>query len=522
MAEPDVRTRTFARRLRTLAARPFHRLAKLLHPLAKLLRRAVGRLARLVPRPLRTRLAHLAPRLVPRSVRARATVAATAVVALALGLASVALMAMVHSYLLRRADDDASQQALSVARMAADGTLPTVLPIHGADFVTVVNANGQVVTFNQGLVGRPPGGGPFHRPAPPDVPLPPGAAAPSGAQVVGPGARILPFGPYRQRVVQTTTDGPGGRFTVYAGTSMRDIDAAFDVTAAALAVGVPLMLLTVALVTWRVTGRALRPVEAIRAEFAEITGQDLHRRVPVPRTDDEVARLALTVNTTLDRLEDAGTRQRRFIADASHELRSPITVLRTQLEVALAHPAAADWPELVRDALQDTVRLQDLAADLLLLARLDAADPVATEPLDLAALVTGTLAARGPERIPVTTDLAPGTTVRGNRNRLTRLLTNLLDNAQRYADRQVEVRLEQVGRTAVLEVRDDGPGIPADDRERVFERFTRLDDARSRELGGAGLGLAIARDLAAHHGGTLTAEPAARGARLVARLPLAD
>lgn len=463
-----------------------------------------------------------AARLVPRSVRARATLAATTTVALALGAASVALMAMLHSYLLSRADDDATQQATGIAKMAAAGRLPPVLPVRGADFVKVVDENGQVVAFSQGLLGPPredirevEG-----RDAPP---LPP-PQPPDG----------LEDGEYRQRVVQATVVGPVGRYTVYAATSLRDIDAAFRATALSLVVGVPLLLLTVALVTWRVAGRALQPVEAIRAEFAEITEHDLHRRVPVPHTDDEVARLAATVNATLDRLEDAGTRQRRFIADASHELRSPITVLRTQLEVALAHPGSAPWPELVQEALEDTVRLQDLAADLLLLARLDAAEPVATEPLDLARLCADTLIVRGPERVPVTADLTPGTTVEGSRTRLARLLTNLLDNAQRYADRRIEVRVRTVGRTAVLEVVDDGPGIPAEDRERVFERFTRLDDARSRELGGAGLGLAIARDLAAHHGGTLTAEApgapgstgtatgttTATGARLALRLPL--
>jgi signal transduction histidine kinase len=334
-----------------------------------------------------------------------------------------------------------------------------------------------------------------------------------------------PFGvEHRQRVVAATTESPGGGpLTVYAGTSLRDADAADDIAATTLAVGVPLLLLTVAAVTWRVTGRALRPVEAIRAEVAEITGHDLHRRVPVPRTGDEIARLAVTVNATLDRLEAAGIRQRRFIADASHELRSPITVLRTQLEVAMAHPDPALWPDLVSDALEDTVRLQHLAADLLLLARLDAADPVPTEPVDLADLCEEALASRTADRVPVRSTLASGGTVIGSRAWLTRLLTNLVDNAQRHADEWVEVsvRVDEVRQVAVLEVLDDGPGIRPDDRERVFERFTRLDDARSRDLGGAGLGLAIARDIAAHHDGTLTVASDPDGARLVATIPLA-
>ncbi|MEV4560005.1 HAMP domain-containing sensor histidine kinase [Kitasatospora sp. NPDC049285] len=453
-------------------------------------------------------------RLVPRSVRARATFAATAVVALALGGTAFALLAVLHANLVRNAQDAAFQQASDVAELAGRQHLPPLLPARGADFIRVIDAKGRLIATTPDLI-KPPGPDAVPQPVPFKQPVP-----------VKPGIPVAKLADqdHRQRVVTTTVTGPDGQLTVYAGTSLRDADAAGQTAATGLAVAVPLLILTIAVVTWRVTGRALRPVEAIRAEVAEITGHDLHRRVPVPHTGDEVAHLAVTVNATLDRLEDAGLRQRRFIADASHELRSPIAVLRTQLEVALAHPDPDLWPELLADALQDTVRLQDLAADLLLLARLDAADPVATELLDLDVLFADTLAARGPDRIPVHAELAPGIRVVGNRTWLSRLLTNLVDNAQRYADRRIEVRLTaQRGVTgAVLEVCDDGPGIPLADRERVFERFTRLDDARSRELGGAGLGLAIARDLAGHHGGTLAAEDTPHGARLVARLPLAE
>lgn len=282
----------------------------------------------------------------------------------------------------------------------------------------------------------------------------------------------------------------------------------------------PLLLATVALVTWRVTGHALRPVEEIRAEVAAISDRDLHRRVPVPATRDEVARLAETMNATLDRLEASGIRQRQFIADASHELRSPITVLRTQLEVALAVRDPELWPELIGGALEDIERLQHLAADLLLLARIDAAQPVAAVPLDLTALVREAVEGRLGDRVPVGVDLEADVEVTASALWLGRVVTNLVDNAQRYADRSVGVTLRTTARGAVLEVVDDGPGIPAADRERIFERFTRLDDSRSRDHGGAGLGLAIARDLSTHHGGTLTAEDCAGGARLVLRLPL--
>ncbi|MEV7120408.1 sensor histidine kinase [Kitasatospora griseola] len=474
-------------------------------------------------------------RLLPRSVRARATFAATAVVTLALGGSSAALLAVLHANLLRTARDSAVEQAGKVVELASREHLPSVLAPHGGSSVWVLDAKGKLVALTPDLLARPAAAPPLPKPPLPNPSLPnPSGPNPPGPSAPGPDRSLLQLPPEerplvvgarlhdrRQQVITMSVSGPDGPLTVHAAASLRDVEAAGDTTGTALAVGVPVLVLLVAAVTWRVTGRALRPVEAIRAEVAEITGHDLHRRVPVPHTGDEVARLAVTVNATLDRLEDAGLRQRRFIADASHELRSPIAVLRTQLEVALAHPDPELWPELLADALEDTVRLQDLAADLLLLARLDAADPVAVELLDLAALFAAALAARTADRVPVTAELADGAEVLGNRTWLTRLLTNLVDNAQRYAADRVEVRLTVRGPDAVLEVCDDGPGIPAADRERVFERFTRLDDARSRELGGAGLGLAIARDLAGHHGGTLAAEPARTGARLVARLPLA-
>nr|QIZ01802.1 HAMP domain-containing protein [Streptomyces sp. S1D4-11] len=414
---------------------------------------------------------------------------------------------MLHADLQRNANDAATAQADTVGQLAAEGKLPDLLPLtHGADFIQVVDSSGRVVAASQNLVGRP---------AVADLRPHEGRlrATWSGE----------PFGEgHRQRIVAVTAQTPGGAVTVYAGTSLRDADAADEITKVALGIGTPLLLATVALVTWWVTGRALRPVEAIRSEVAEITGRALHRRVPVPAAQDEVARLARTMNATLDRLEDAVVRQRRFIADASHELRSPITVLRTQLEVALAHPDPALWPDLVSDALEDTVRLQDLASDLLLLARLDAAEPVSRVPLDMAELCRTTVAARHGDRLPIDTRLQPGLTVEGNRGWLARLLTNLLDNAQRHADRRIELTLhtDQDARLAVLEVTDDGPGIPDADRERIFERFTRLDDARSRDLGGAGLGLAIARDIAHQHQGTLRVEPHPYGAGIVARLPL--
>jgi signal transduction histidine kinase len=325
---------------------------------------------------------------------------------------------------------------------------------------------------------------------------------------------------YSFAAVQGTTYD-GHTYTVYAGVSLEEEQATLDQVTKSLLTGLPLLLAVVAAVTWLVTRHALRPVEGIRTEMAEITGSgDLSRRVPEPRSGDEIARLARTTNQTLAALESSVERQHRFIADASHELRSPIANLRTQLEVADAHPELLDTHDLV----QDVVRLQHLATDLLLLARLDAGESPAHARVDLADLIREEVAARA-----ATDRFAPAVTlegeslaVTGSRTQLVRVLANLLDNAQRHATGAVLVTAVVEGDDIVLTVADDGPGVAPEDRELVFERFVRLDEARSRDAGGAGLGLAIARDVVLRHGGSLTVggDPG-EGAVFRARLPRA-
>ncbi|NLU74867.1 HAMP domain-containing histidine kinase [Streptomyces sp. HNM0575] len=308
--------------------------------------------------------------------------------------------------------------------------------------------------------------------------------------------------------------------TVYAGASLRDQQEAVSSVTQAMLIGLPALLVVVGGVTWLVTRRALRPVESIRGEMAGIMASaDLSRRVPEPHARDEVARLARTTNDTLAALESSVERQRRFVADVSHELRSPIASLRTQLEVGAAHPDLLD----VDGAVQDTVRLQQLATDLLLLARLDAGERPGEGRVSLGALVREELAQQqDPSAHPVRLGTMADGEVTGSRAQLARVVVNLLQNAQRHAATEVRASVREVrqdGRPWVeLEVDDDGPGVPEAERERIFERFVRLDDARSRDEGGAGLGLAIARDVAERHGGTLTV-PA--GSRFVLRLPAA-
>ncbi|WP_335972830.1 sensor histidine kinase [Streptomyces sp. CA2R106] len=268
---------------------------------------------------------------------------------------------------------------------------------------------------------------------------------------------------------------------------------------------------------------ALRPVEAIRALTASVSADDPRERVTVPATGHEITALATTINTTLQRLDTAAARQRRFVADAAHELRSPLTSLLASLEVALAYPERTDWPTAVTTAARQTRRLQALAEDLLLLARSDAQAPeTAPRAVDLSAL-----AAKLAEQysltgstLILTCDSTGPAPVDGNPGELERLLRNLIDNAVRHAARRIEITVRTEGTWAVLTVGDDGPGVPVEDAERIFERFVRLDDARSRAHGGSGLGLAIARDLAHRHGGTLTLAPRTPGACFRLRLAL--
>ncbi|MET9271431.1 HAMP domain-containing sensor histidine kinase [Kribbella sp. NPDC003557] len=277
----------------------------------------------------------------------------------------------------------------------------------------------------------------------------------------------------------------------------------------------PLAVLLIMVGTYVGTRLALRPVDRMRARAAAISQRNLHERLPIPATGDAVARLATTLNDTLARLEAAAEQQRGFVADAAHELRSPIATLRTTLEVAGEHPDRADWPQVNSTAVEEIHRLQQLADDLLLMARLDADASSTLQPVDLAELARRQVARRIDEGPGLHFESAQSAMVNGDPRQLERLLRNLLDNAVRHARTSVTVRIEQGPEHVVLHVDDDGPGIPPADRERVFERFTRLDEARTRDAGGAGLGLAIAREIAHRHHSTLTAaEPPTGGARL--------
>ncbi|MFI1035750.1 sensor histidine kinase [Streptomyces sp. NPDC020951] len=446
-----------------------------------------------------------------RSVRARATLGASLVVAVALLAAGAAVLLSLRSNLIDQADTQAERVARTVAGQLSVGTAYDELTSLDDDDrpVQIVDAAGRPVAASEDLerisgAATPESG---------DDDLEPGEIEEETRFSDGTATVDGDTADHRFAAV-AVRDPQKGLLTVYAGAPLSAEQSAVRTALTVMLIGFPLLLAVVAGVTWLVTRRALRPVEGIRREMAAITASaDLARRVPEPDTHDEVARLARTTNETLAALESSVERGRRFVADASHELRSPIASLRTQLEVGAAHPGLLD----VAGAVEDTVRLQRLAADLLLLARLDAGEGPTDGRVDLAALAREEAAGRP----GVTVDAEP-VEVAGSRGQLGRVLANLLDNARRHARSAVGVRVRRVGERAVVEIADDGDGVPEADRERIFERFVRLDDARSRDDGGAGLGLAIARDVAVRHGGTLTVrETPAGGALFELRLPIA-
>jgi len=290
-----------------------------------------------------------------------------------------------------------------------------------------------------------------------------------------------------------------------------------------LAVALPVLCAIVAALTWAMVGRALRPVETIRRSVDEISSGALHRRVPeTPDAGgDEIARLSHTMNRMLDRLEAAQEKQRRFTSDASHELRSPVAAIRQHAEVALAHPERTNVPELATTVLNENLRVQQLVEDLLILARADEHSlRLANEPLDLDDLVFAEA-----QKLRQTTTLRVDTTavsagrILGDIAGLRRVLANLGHNAARHASSTITFSLADTPAGVQLLVDDDGPGIPAAERERVLQRFVRLESARERDAGGSGLGLAIVAELISAHNGTLKVESNPRRSTPAINLP---
>ncbi len=444
------------------------------------------------------------------SARFRITSVTTVVVAVVLAATAVAVVLGQRRALTDAVDARVRQRAGDVVALLDGGTVPAALNVGERDgeLVQLVTPGGDVVAAGTNLHGAPPVAGP-----------PPRGERQELRTVVGLAVDREPF-----RLLSRSVDAAGKRYVLHVGEDLDDVGESVSALVASLAVVFPVVLGVVAVIVWLVVGRALRPVEEIRAEVADIGGAEPDRRVPDPGTDDEIGRLARTMNAMLDRVADARRRQERFAADAAHELRSPLTAMRSELEVDLAHPGG-DPVATCGSALEEVVRMQRLVEDLLRLARSDAGgeDVAAHEDVDLDEIVLGEAdAVRSRGGLTVDTRGVSGAQVRGDAEHLRRAVRNVLDNAARHAASRVSLSLIETEGGVELAVADDGPGVPAGAHDLVFERFARADEARDRDGGGAGLGLAIARDVVTRHGGTIALDPSANGgARFVIRLPLA-
>ena len=436
------------------------------------------------------------------TIRAITTIVATIVVAIALTVGAIALVAAAQRTMVDEVTEAAGKQAAEVVGQLESGR-PPVVEVAGSDeqMVQVMTPAGAVVASSSNVAGEPA-----------VARLAPGQSA----QVITPldnDAFIA--------VAQSAQTANGQRIVLVARALVDVLDTTKALTRL-LIIGLPVMLAVVALATWFAVGRALAPVEAIRREVDEISAAQLHRRVPQPKADDEIGRLAATMNRMLERLESARNSQRRFVSDASHELRSPITTIRQHAEVALAHPDRVTAAELAEVVLAEQQRMHRLVEDLLLLARVDEHVPLTRAAVDL-----DDLAFEEGHRLRSATSKRVDTSgvkavrVQGDADALRRMVRNVGENAVRHASSRVDVTLVERGEEVVLTIDDDGPGIPATERARVLQRFVRLDEARSRDEGGSGLGLSIVDEVVRAHGGSMSIEQSPLGgARIVITLPV--
>ena len=441
------------------------------------------------------------------SVRSRVTIVAGLALTAAVTLGIVVMYLLQVDSARRTVDSQLRTYAVQIEQSAsAGGTFPNPLPALSLDAsaeAQVLAEDGTVLAATRTLTGRPA-----------VYSLPPGSDTPvrqKAAEGVVAG-EVVTYGEHL-----TVGGRPVAIVTTSPTTTRTQINETF---ARLLLIGLPALLVLAGGTVWLVVGRALRPVEQIRrtvTDITDISAADLTRRVPEPGTDDEVGRLAETMNAMLARLDDAAARQRRFVADASHELRSPLTAIRTGLEVGLAYPERAPWPAIAERAVKQAARLEELISELLQLARVDAGKAAARRrrvPLaEMLAEVEAGTALGGPVRLQL--DVPPDLAVTGDGAELSRVFGNVIDNALRYARTTVRVSAREDGDTVRVTVGDDGPGIPAEERERVFDRFVRLDAGRAHGAGSTGLGLAIAKAIVVAHEGSIAIGAAPEGGALV-------
>ena len=443
-------------------------------------------------------------------IAARSAFVAASVVFIALMIAGVGLSIILYRSLLSGVDDAAAGRVRDVVAALQFDTAPEIdAALVATDqrvvAIQVIDGSGSVIRRSQSA---------------PDSPLVPPDTIGTTLKVGLPDHATLDGD---MRISGQTVGGAGGPYTVLVGAGSEAVETTVKTVLVLLLGAAPIVIAVSAAATYFLVGRSLRSVDAIRIRVADISTSDLTERVPVPKSYDEISALAVTMNEMLARIESGHEAQRRFVGDASHELRSPVAAIISALDVAAVHPELLD-EELAASTLRpEAHRMESLVEDLLLLARADERGLTLrrrdVDLDDLASTEVGRL--QRETALTVDADLAP-TRLLGDPGGLSRVLRNLLDNAARHAASRVELRVRPDGSSAVVTVGDDGPGIPQADRARVFDRFVRLDSDRARSGGGTGLGLAIVSEVVNAHGGNVTVGDRPGGGTLMTvQLPLA-
>ncbi|MCU1548506.1 MAG: hypothetical protein JWO29_1457 [Arthrobacter sp.] len=428
-------------------------------------------------------------------VRKRATATALGVVAMALLVGGVTLLLMLQGALIASTESAARHEGLEVIVQMRDQDVAAAgryiaETAHGGQIVQILDPAGTVAAASVPTAGDRPLTS--LRPAPDQILT----EDVSGLESIGESDGF--------RIIATAVRLDDGPYTVVVAAPVQLLAETVSTVSWFVLGASPLLLLVVGVSVWLLVGRSLQQVERIRGQVSRIDSGRLDERVHVPRTNDEIQSLALTMNKMLERLQSSDREQRRFISDASHELRSPLAALRAGVEVAAADPSGETWHGMTDILFEETSRMHYLVEDLLALAKAnDGGFRLNEEDIDLDdVLDRETRRLRSTSTHLITADLAP-VRISGDALRVGQVLRNVLDNADRYAFSRIRISLNpgEGGDGAVITVDNDGDPVPEADRQRIFERFVRLNGSRSRDSGGSGLGLAIAAGImAAHHG----------------------
>ena len=447
------------------------------------------------------------------SVRFRVTAVATVLVALLLAVASVVILRLVENDLISEAEGALNETIADLRDDIGAVTLPDEVLLElntGSDTVFV-----GLIEGDDELIGEiiDPDTEEFVA----ELFIDPSTGEVVRAFAEGEEVPVTEISESVREVIASAVRLDTGQYLI-AGIELTGVRDSIDALRRTMLVVVPLLVVAMALVVWWLVGFALRPVSNVTARAREITAATLHERVPEPQTDDEIGDLARVLNDMLDRIEGGVAKQRQFIADASHELRTPLAAIRAAAEIQESTDRRRS-KELAEDIQAEVDRMDELVDDLLALARLDESDRTGWDRFDLATVTTD-LVLEGTSSVRVRSDATGPVWIDGRRRDWERVIDNLVANADRYGASSVQVEIRADGDRGVLRVIDDGPGIPEADRERVFERFTRLDEARSPS--GFGLGLAIVRAVARSHGGdaTIGDPPEGGGTTVVVIVPL--